>query len=113
MGSQQSAKSINSSKSSKTTTRVGKFAIIGAILALFNFAIYTFLARIVFNTNELLWLVSIISYALATILAYFLHSTITWKERHITKRGILMFFLWNGLTAIIISPLFTLSLIHI
>ena len=94
-------------KSTKTTVRVGKFAIIGAILAVFNFIIYTFLARVIFNTNELLWLDSIISYALATILAYILHSKITWKERHITKRGIFMFFLWNGITALAISPFFT------
>ena len=98
-------KSNNSSK--KTTVRVGKFAVIGAILALFNFVIYTFLARVVLKTNELLWLDSIISYALATILAYILHSKITWKERHITRRGIIMFFFWNGLTAIAISPFFT------
>lgn len=91
----------------KTTVRVGKFAIIGVILALFNFTIYTFLARVIFNSNELLWLDSIISYTLATILAYFLHSKITWQERPVTKRGIVMFFFWNGITAIAISPLFT------
>lgn len=83
------------------------FAIVGIILALFNFLIYTFLARVVFNNNELLWIDSIISYALATILAFFLHSKITWKERAVTKRGILMFFIWNGVTAILISPFFT------
>ena len=91
----------------KTTIRVGKFAIIGIILSLFNFAIYTFIARIVFNSNELLWLDSIISYALATILAFILHSKITWKERPVTKYGIMMFFFWNGITAIAISPFFT------
>lgn len=99
--------STSSSSKKKTTIRVGKFAIIGAILALCNFAVYTFLARVVFNSNELLWLDSIISYALATILAYILHSKITWKERPVTKRGIFMFFVWNGVTAIIISPFFT------
>ncbi len=87
--------------------RTGKFIIIGTILALFNFLIYTFLARIVFNSNELLWVDSIISYALATILAYVLHSKITWKERPVTQHGKLMFFVWNGLTAIAISPFFT------
>lgn len=90
-----------------TSTRIGKFAIIGAILALCNFAVYTFLARVVFNSNELLWLDSIISYALATILAYILHSKITWKERPVTKRGIFMFFIWNGIAAFLISPFFT------
>ncbi len=89
------------------SARVGKFAIVGVILALFNFAIYTFLARVIFNSNELLWLDSIISYILATILAYFMHSKITWKERPVTKHGIVMFFIWNGITAIAISPLFT------
>ena len=97
----------DSKKRKTTSVRVGKFAIIGTILAIFNFAIYTFLARIVFNSNELLWLDIIISYTLATILAYILHSKITWKERPITKHGIVMFFVWNGITAIAISPFFT------
>ena len=99
------------SKESNTTTRVtvrvSRFTIIGIILAVFNFLIYTFLARVIFNSNELLWLDSIISYALATILAYLLHSRITWKERPVTHRGIIMFFVWNGITAILISPVLT------
>ena len=90
-----------------TPLRVSKFAIIGIILALFNFLIYTFLARVIFNNNELLWLDSIISYALATVLAYILHSRITWQERPITTHGVVMFFVWNGITAIAISPFFT------
>lgn len=94
-------------KNSKTAKRVGKFTIIGIILAIFNFIIYTFLARVVFNSNDLLWLISIISYTLATILAYILHSKITWQERPVTKHGILMFFVWNGITAATISPFFT------
>ncbi|MDO4742207.1 MAG: glycosyltransferase [Candidatus Saccharibacteria bacterium] len=87
--------------------RTSKFIIIGTILALFNFLIYTFLAHIVFNNNDLLWLDSMISYVLATFLAYLLHSRVTWRERSPTKKGIFMFFLWNFLTALIISPLFT------
>lgn len=97
----------HSNNSTKTTQRIGKFTIIGIILTIFNFLIYTFLARVIFNSNELLWLDSIISYALATILAYFLHSRITWKERPVTTHGIIMFFVWNGITAIAISPLLT------
>lgn len=90
-----------------TTKRIGKFAIIGIILALFNFLIYTLLARVIMNTNKLLWFDSIIAYCLSAILAYILHSKITWKERNSTKSGILNFFLWNGAMAIIISPFFT------
>lgn len=85
-----------SKKETKTTVRVGKFAIIGAILALFNFVVYTSLARLFFKDNSWLWLDSAISYAIAAILAYILHSKITWKERPVTKRGVVMFFVWNG-----------------
>ena len=44
---------------------------------------------------------------LAAILAYILHSKITWKERTVTKHNVVMFFIWNGLLAIAISPFFT------
>ncbi|MBO4276271.1 glycosyltransferase [Candidatus Saccharibacteria bacterium] len=90
-----------------TTKRVGKFTIIGIVLSIFNFLVYTFLARIIFSGNELLWLDSMISYALATILAYLLHSKITWKERFPGRSGIIKFFIWNFLTALLISPFFT------
>ena len=90
-----------------TTKRVFKFAIIGIILAIVNFLIYTFLARVIMNSNELLWVDSIIAYILATILAYFLHSKVTWKERKPTKAGIIKFFLWGGVVGIIVSPFFT------
>ena len=97
----------NSTQKNKTVKRVGVFAIIGIILALFNFIIYTFLARVVMNTNELLWLDSIIAYILATILAYFLHSKITWKERYPGKSGIVKFFVWGIIVGVIVSPFFT------
>ncbi|MBQ3347985.1 GtrA family protein [Candidatus Saccharibacteria bacterium] len=87
--------------------RVGKFAIVGGLLSLFNFLIYTALARVIMNTNELLWLDSIIAYVLTTILAFIMHSKITWQERSITRHGIAMFFLWNGITGIIITPILT------
>lgn len=96
-----------SKKPPKTTVRVGKFAIIGLVLSIFNFVIYTLLARFIFSNNELLWICSVISYSLATILAYILHSRITWKERPVSTRGIVMFFVWNSITAFIISPFFT------
>ena len=87
--------------------RVSKFIIIGIVLTIFNFVVYTFLARVIFNNNELLWIDSIISYALATFLAYYLHSKITWKEHNPGKSGIIKFFIWNIITAAAISPFFT------
>ena len=96
-----------------TAKRSGKFAIVGTFLALFNFAVYELIARLIINNNELLWIDSIIAYTLATILAYIMHSNITWKERNITKTGIIKFFAWNGLTAIAISPALTWLFGHI
>ena len=61
-----------------TGKRIGKFAIIGIVLTLFNFVLYNFIARIILGDNNLLWFDSAISYALTTILAYILHSKITW-----------------------------------
>lgn len=91
----------------KTTARTGIFLVVGIAITLFNFLIYTLLARLIFNNNELLWLDSIVSYVLATFLAYLLHSKITWKERKVTKTGIINFFIWNLVTAVAISPLLT------
>lgn len=84
-----------------------KFIIVGIILTLFNFLIYTFFARVIFSSNDLLWLDSIVAYLLTTFLAYFMHCKITWKDRHPTKTGIVGFFFWNIVTAIAISPFFT------
>lgn len=95
------------SEKNSTKSRTIKFALVGSFLALANFAIYTFLARVIFSSNELLWLDSLISYLLATFLAYFMHSRITWKERHPGQFGVIKFFLWNFLTALLISPFFT------
>lgn len=96
-------------KAKKTTTaqRAGKFFIIGCILALTNYLLYTLLVLIVINNNDFLWLSSLISTSLTTILAYILHSRITWRERTPTKPGIINFFLWNALLALIVCPVLT------
>lgn len=87
--------------------RAIKFLLVGVGLTICQFLIYTLIARLI-NNNNLLWLDSAISYIISTFLAYFAHSRITWKERRPTKTGIVNFFLWNFLTALVISPLFTM-----
>lgn len=84
-----------------------KFVIVGIILTITQYLFYTFLAHVIFNNNDLLWLCSGISYIFATILAFVLHSNITWKERKPTNHGIIMFFIWNAITAFAIAPFFT------
>ena len=90
-----------------TTVRVSKFAIIGTILAIFNYLLYTFIALVIINDNSLLWLSSLISTAITVVLAYVLHSKITWKERTPTKVGVINFFIWNALLALAICPFLT------
>lgn len=91
----------------RKNTRVNKYIIIGIILTIFNFSLYTFLAHVIINNNNLLWMASAIACAFTTILAYILHSKITWRERPTTKRGIIMFFVWNAILTIFVSPFFT------
>ena len=98
-----------SSKSSKTSLRVSKYTIIGIIITLFNFISYTILAQTVFSgQNNLLWLASLISTSITSVVAYLLHSKITWKERHPGKTGIIRFFIWNVLLSVAVCPFFTL-----
>ena len=94
-------------QNTKTIVRASKYTIVGIILTIFNFVIYTLLTQLIFHNNDFVSLATIISYTLATFLAYFLHSRITWRERHPTKSGIIKFFIWNFLTALIISPFFS------
>ena len=81
---------MSSTKKSEpsTTVRAGKYTFVGIILTIFNFGLYTIIARLMGN-NDFLWLDTLISTAATTILAYILHSRITWKERDPGKSGIL------------------------
>lgn len=87
--------------------RTVKFIIVGLTLTVVQYLVYLFFALVIFNNNDILWLSSGISYVIATILAYILHSRITWKERKPTNFGIAMFFVWNILTSFLIAPFFT------
>ncbi len=87
--------------------RVSKFFFVGLTLAIFNYLLYTFFALVIINNSNLLWLSSLISTSVTTVLAYLLHSRITWQERRPTKTGVINFFVWNALLAVVISPFFT------
>lgn len=98
----------NHTKTTKTAVRASKYTVVGIILTVFNFIIYTILARTIFhNDNNLLWLVSLISCTIIAFLAYLLHSKITWRERNPGKTGMIKFITWNILIAMAISPFLT------
>ena len=99
---------MTESKPHNTTIRISKYTIVGIVLTIFNFILYTILVRTLFNNNnDLLWLVSLISCTITAFLAYFLHSRITWRERNPGKSGMIKFIVWNILIAMLASPFFT------
>ena len=110
MGTKKSKKT-KSSGDQKDDVTTGKHAtrylIIGTFLALFNYGLYTVLSNLIIKNNDLIWLSSFIATAVTTILAYILHSKITWKERPISKTAIYKFFIWNIMLTVAIYPLLT------
>ena len=103
----QSTKTTNSVASVKSSHHVNRYLIIGISLAVFNYGFYTCLANLIIKNNDFLWLSNLISTATTTILAYILHSKITWKERNPSKLGIYKFLIWNAIMAFLLSPFLT------
>ncbi len=91
----------------KPAARTGIYIAVGLTLTLTNFLMYNFFAQVVLQTNDLLWIASMISYVFAAFFGYFLHSRLTWKDREVSKMAVVKFFIWNFLTALAISPFFT------
>lgn len=102
-------KTVESSnqKNDKTSKHVTRYIVVGVFLAIFNFILYSILSNQIINNNDLLWLCAFISTAITTIIAYILHSKITWKERHVSKTAIYKFFIWNIMITVAINPVFT------
>ena len=96
-----------STKEIKTSRRTIRYFFVGESVTIFNYISFALLANIIINNNDLLWLSSFLSTAVTTIVAYILHSKITWKERSVTKSSIYRFFIWNIILAALISPIFT------
>lgn len=91
----------------KTSEHAARYALVGITITIFNFVFYSLLANLIINNNDFLWLSSLISTAASIIVAYILHSKITWKEREVTKTAIAKFFIWNILLTVAIGPWLT------
>lgn len=87
--------------------RVLTFFWVGFVLTIINFVIYTIIARFLIKNNDLLWLAVLISSVISMIIAYLMHSNITWKECNPGKLGIVKFLIWNGAEAAIVNPILT------
>lgn len=88
----------------KSERHAVKYVLVGVFITLFDFVVYTVLVKLVFRTNDALEISTAIATVLATILAYILHSRITWRDRKPAKFGVVKFFLWNGLVAVVLKP---------
>ena len=94
----------NPKKDVKTSKHASRYFIIGLSLALFNYVFFMIIANLIIKNTDLYWLSSFIATAFTAILAYILHSKITWKERDPGKTGIYKFIIWNIIITVVISP---------
>ena len=87
--------------------RTIRYLTVGVLLTVFNYGLYSVLANFIIRNNDYLWISSLIATFVTTIVAYFSHSRITWKERNISKTAIYKFFIWNFIFAFGLGPLLT------
>ena len=104
---EKTTKKDTKTTTTKTSTHAGRYLIIGIILTVFSYILYTILSNVIIKDNNLIWLSTLIGTTITALLAYILHSKITWKERTVTKTAKYKFFIWNLALAFIISPSLT------
>lgn len=98
---------VKDSQDVKTSRHAIRYFFVGVAVTVFNYVLFAILSNLIIKNNDFLWLSNLIATAITTIVAYILHSKITWKERSITKTSIYKFFIWNAIITFAISPLLT------
>ncbi len=91
----------------KTSKHAIRYFLVGVSLVIFQYIIYTIISNLIIKNNDFLWLSNFIASFITAILAYILHSKITWKEREIKRTAIYKFFIWNAILVFAINPGFT------
>ncbi|MBR0467931.1 GtrA family protein [Candidatus Saccharibacteria bacterium] len=109
METEKSEKSNSSDSQTdvKTSKHALRYLIVGILITVFNYVLFAILSNLIIKNNDLIWLSNFIATAVTTIVAYFAHSKITWKERTVTKHSIIRFFIWNAILTVAIAPGFT------
>lgn len=87
-----------------TSKHAFRYLIVGILVTGFNYALFAILSNLIIQNNDLIWLSNFIATAVTTIVAYFAHSRITWKERIVTKHSVIRFFIWNAMLTVAIAP---------
>ena len=109
--------SKNPVKDVKTSRHATRYFFIGIAVTIFNYVTYTLLNLIFLDikifdgtdngNKQYLWLTSLVGTAITTVVAFILHSKITWRERNVTKSSIIRFCIWNAIITVAIAPGFT------
>lgn len=76
-----------------------RFILVGTGITLFDYIVCMLFSQIV-----PLGVASVFAGILATVVAYFAHSNITWKQRKVSTSSIIKFFVWNAITMLAIRP---------
>ena len=104
MKTDRTATKDNPSSNVATGQHAVRYFFVGVGVTVFYYILYTLLSILIIKNNDYLWLSAFIATVFATIVAYIAHSKITWKERTITKRSLIRFFIWNAILAVAINP---------
>ena len=101
-------KKIKDSAKAALYGRIMKYVGVGMTATVVDYAVYSLLIMVLFGGNaDFAGVAAIISGIAATLVAYILHSKITWKTRDPGKYGIIKFFAWNALVVIVARPILT------
>ncbi len=107
LGEKEKEKAKTPQNDVKTSRHASRYFVIGLSLAIFNYLLFMTIANLIVKNDNLFWFSSFIATAFTAILAYILHSKITWKERNPGKTGIYKFIIWNIILTFAISPTLT------
>jgi len=88
--------------------KIRDFFIAGVSAALVDYLIYELVA-ILINNNDYLFIASIISGTIAVFVSFLLNNYVTWKNQDPGKAGIVKFFTWNLLKAVVLKPILTIA----
>lgn len=86
-------------------SKTARYLISGISASVTNFVIYEVLVIVVFHDVSLAWLATGIASLCATVVAFILHSRLTWRDRDPGKYGPLKFLLWNIFMSVAVGPL--------
>lgn len=85
--------------------KIFKFVGVGLTVTIIEYIIYSLFVMILFGGNtDMAPLATGMSGAISMLVAFVMHSRITWKERNPGRFGIVKFFAWNILLVALIRP---------